>query len=186
MTTDQFIAKQHSKIAKLKTGEVIGIAAQDTHVKMVERIFEEGKTSAGAKLKYNSTDPLYVNPNTQSPKKFTTMGKPKEGRKRGDSKFKDGTPHKTGYFDSYMDFRAKIGRETSFMNLDLFGILKSDFGKGVIKLSPVSWISTVTNEANKGKLESFNVFFQLNKDERGNFKEVLRDESMKILKEDLR
>jgi hypothetical protein len=184
MTTDQFIAKQHKKIAELKTGVVIGIAAQDTHAKMVERIFEEGKTSAGAKLKYNSTDPLYVNPNTQSPKKFVPMGKPKEGRKRGDSKFNDGTPHKTGYFESYKSFREKIGRDTEFMNLNLFGNLQNDFGKGVVKLSNESWISTVTNAANKGKLESFNVFFQLNKGERENFKDVLEYESLEILKFD--
>jgi hypothetical protein len=179
MTTDQFIQKQHRKIAELKSGKVIGIAAQDTHVKMVERIFEEGKETSGEKNKYNSTDSLYVNPNTESPKRFPPKGK------TGKTKFKNGEPHKTGYFDSYKDFRAKIGRETGFVNLNLFGNLQNDFGKGVVKLSNESWISTVTSTLNKPKLEKFADYFKLNKSERENFKEVLEFESMNILKEGL-
>jgi hypothetical protein len=176
MTTDQYIKNQHAKINELKSGVVIGIAAQDTHVKMVERIFEEGKDSSGEKAKYNSSDPIYVNPNTESPKRFPPKGK------TGKTKFKNGEPHKTGYFNSYKDFRQKIGRETGFMNLNLFGNLQNDFGKGVVKLTNESWISTVTSVLNKGKLEKFADYFSLNKDERLNFKDVLEFESLKILK----
>jgi hypothetical protein len=176
MTTDQFIAKQHNKIAKLKTGDVIGIAAQDTHVKMVERIFEKGKDGTGAKRDYNNTNSLYVNPNTESPKRFPPKGK------TGKTKFKNGEPHKTGYFDSYKDFRSKIGRETGFVNLNLFGNLQNDFGKGVVKLSNESWISTVTSGLNKPKLEKFAEYFKVNKEERENFKDVLEYETLAILR----
>src|SRR6478736_5963469 len=114
MTTNEYISKLNSKIAKFKTGLSIGIAAQDTHVKMVERIFEEGKTADGEQKQYNDSTPLYVNPNN-SPKKFPTKGKD------GKAKFKNGEKHKTGYFDSYKAYRDKIGRDTDKVNLTLWG-----------------------------------------------------------------
>jgi hypothetical protein len=180
MTTQEYIANQHRAIQKLASGLPIAIAAQDTHVKMVERIFEEGKEADGSKNKYNSTDPLYVNPNN-SPKKFPTKGKPNE-KGVAKSKFENGQSHKTGYFESYKDFRAKIGRETGFVNLNLFGILQSDFGKGVIKVDNLKYVSTVTNEANKGKLEKFEKYFELTPEEKQNFKEVAEFEALEILR----
>lgn len=175
MTTDQFIQKQHAKLARLKSGEAVAIAAQDTHVMMVERIFEKGKEADGSKNKYNSTDPIYANPKN-SPKNFEKKGK------NGDTKFSNGDEHKTGYFNSYKDYRQKIGRETKFVNLNLFGILQSDFSKGVIKLDSLKYVSTVTQEANKEKVEKFEGYFKANKEERKNFKEVLEYESLEILK----
>lgn len=180
MTTQEYIQRQHNKIAILASGKAVAIAAQDTHVKMVERIFEEGKETGGKKNKYNSTDPLYVNPDN-SPKKFPTRGKPK-GTEAGKTKFANGENHKTGYFDSYKSFREKIGRQTGVMDLQLFGNLRNDFSKGVVKLDNLSYVSTVTNEANKGKLEKFADYFSLNKSERENFKEVLEFESLEILR----
>jgi hypothetical protein len=175
MTTEEYIKKQHEKLAVLASGKPIAIAAQDTHVKMVERIFDDGKQTDGKKNKYNSTDPLYVNPNN-SPKKFPTKGK------NGDTKFESGEDHKTGYFKSYKDFRSKIGRQTGAMDLQLFGVLRNDFSKGVVKISDLVYVSTVTNEANKGKLEKFSSYFKANKAERENFREVLEYESMNILR----
>jgi len=175
MTTEEYIAKQHAKLAQLATGKPIAIAAQDTHVKMVERIFEDGKAANGSKHKYNDSDPLYVNPKN-SPKNF-----PKKG-KDGKTKFKNGKDHKTGYFDSYKDFRQSIGRETGFVNLNLFGILQSDFAKGVVKLDNLKYVSTVTNEANKVKIEANNTYFQLNKSERENFIDIAHFEALEILR----
>jgi hypothetical protein len=175
ITTEEYIKRQHDKLEKLKTGVAVQIAAQDTHVKMVERIFEEGKTAQGNTLGYNTTDPLYVNPKN-SPKNFQKKGK------EGKTKFDNGKDHKTGYFDSYADFRRAIGKTTSFMNLNLFGVFQNDFAKGVIKLAKSAYASTVTNEANKGKLEKFATYFKLNTTERESFKDVLEYESLKILK----
>jgi hypothetical protein len=175
ITTEEYIKRQHAKLEKLKTGVALHIAAQDTHVKMVERIFEQGETAQGNHLGYNTTDPLYVNPKN-SPKNF-----PKKG-KTGKSKFENGENHKTGYFDSYADFRKAIGKTTSYMNLNLFGVLQNDFAKGVIKLAKSAFASTVTQEANKVKLEKFATYFKLNKEERESFKDVLEYESLKILR----
>jgi hypothetical protein len=180
MTTQEYIKRQHDKINLLKSGIAIGKAAQDTHVKMTKRIFEEGETAQGNKLGYNSTDPLYVNPETQSPKKFPTKGK--NGNDTFKSGKKKGKKHVTGYFDSYKDFRQTLGLESGFMNLNLTNIFHSDFGKGVVKLEGSAYVSTVTQEANKGKLEKFETYFKLNNEERENFKEVLEDETLEILK----
>jgi hypothetical protein len=175
MTTEQYIQKLRDKRARLESGEAVAIAAQDTHVKMVERIFENGKQADGKKAKYNSKDPIYVNPKN-SPKKFKPKGK------NGDTLFSNGDEHKTGYFDSYKDYRQAMGRETKHVNLNLFGILQSDFSKGVIKLDDLKYVSTVTQESNKGKVEKFAEYFKLNKEERKNFKEVLEYETLEILK----
>jgi hypothetical protein len=110
MTTPDFIKRQHEKIEKLKSGLAVHIAAQDTHVKMTARIFEEGETAQGNKLRYNSSDPLYVNPDN-SPKSFPPKGK------TGKTKFKNGESHKTGYFESYKDYRQKIGRESIYLGI---------------------------------------------------------------------
>lgn len=175
LTTEQFIKQQREKIALLMSGKAIAIAAQDTHVKMVERIFEDGETSNGNKLGYNTEDPLYVNPN-DSPKKFPTKGK------TGKSKFSNGEPHKTGYFGSYREYRQKIGRQAGFMDLQLFGNLRNDFSKGVVKLDSFTFVSTITNEANREKFKKFQAYFKLSKEEREHFKQVLTEEILRILR----
>lgn len=185
MTTQEYIQKLNSKISKLQTGLPIGIAAQDTHVKMVERIFEEGKKSDGSGIgKYNSTDLLYVNPN-DSPKKFPTKGKPdKNGKAK--SKFSNGESHKTGYFESYKAYREKVGRQTDHVNLNLFGNLHNDFGKGVVKLNTQTYASRISQGSNEkkreGMEEKYGDIFKVTEGERENFKEVLNFEVMQILK----
>lgn len=176
MTTQEYVKKLNGKIQTLKSGKALNIASQSTHVKMVERVFEKGLDSDGEKHEYNSTDPLYINPLTDSPKKFPPKGK------NGDTKFKNGKKHKTGYFKSYKAFREAIGYPADKMNLILFNIFHSDFGKAVIKINNESFVSTVTNEGNKGKLEKFSNYFKLNKLEKENFKDVLEFETLEILK----
>lgn len=100
-------------------------AALTVNADMSERIFVDGKASDGSDIgKYNTTEELYVNPKN-APKKFPTKGK------EGNAKFKDGTPHKTGYFESYAEFRKKVGRKTNKVNLVLFGALQSNLSNGV-------------------------------------------------------
>lgn len=175
MTTQEYISRQRAKLEKLKTGVAVGIAAQDTHVKMVERIFDDGKKASGGKNKYNSTDEIYVNPKN-APRNFPTKGKD------GKAKFNNGKDHKSGYFKSYKAFREKVGRQTQFMDLKLFGVLESDFSKGVIKLSDMSYASKVTNEANVDKVDNFSEYFKLSKAERKNYRDVSEFETINILR----
>lgn len=80
------------------------------------RIFTKGIASDGTPIgKYNTTDPLYVNP-ADSPKSFPTLGKP-----RADGSRRKG---KTGWFPSYAAFRNAIGRPTGTVNLQLTEQLK--------------------------------------------------------------
>lgn len=179
MTTDQYIAKTRQKIAILKQGKIISIAAQDTHVMMAERIFDKHHNAQDEKIgSYNSSNEIYINPKN-SPKGF-----PKKG-KDGKSKFKNGEEHKTGYFESYKTFREKMGRQTNEVDLKLFGRLQSDFTKGVQKKDNITYISGVNHDSEakiEGITEKYGNVFRLTPKERTNFKQVLAFESFKILK----
>lgn len=184
MTTEGYIKNLRQKIAILKDGKLIGIAAQDTHVKMSERIFDKHDNANDGKIgKYNSTDPIYVNPDN-SPKKFPTKGKP-DSKGKAKSKFLNGNDHKTGYFTSYKAFREKIGREGGEVNLQLFGLLRKNFEKGVVKKDALIYISDV-NPTNASKIEGlekrYGNIFRLTPKERTNFKQVLAFESFNVLR----
>jgi hypothetical protein len=181
-STEGYIQEQRRRLAELLSGKAMGIAVQNTHVKQMERIFEEGDNSKGGNIgKYNSTDPIYVNPST-SPKSFPTKGK------TGKTKFQDGKSHKTGYFESYKEYRQKIGRETGSVNLVLSGQLQSDLSNGLKKISPSNWVAAIKNPANKDKIDGaedrYGKIFDLTKKERENFKDILQFESVKILRGD--
>lgn len=169
-TTQEYIAELKRRAQQIAKGKSLAIAAQDTHVKVTQRIFDQGKNSEGKQIgEYDSNDPLYVNPKN-SPKKFATKGK------EGDAKFKNGKPHKTGYFESYRDYRSAIGRPTQFVNLVLSGRLQSDFRKGLVKISALRHVTGVSSENNdkiEGNEMRFGGIFSLTDEEKENFKNIL-------------
>lgn len=180
MSTQEYISKLKEKVKILQNGQAVGVAAQDTHVMMTERIFEKGNNAQDGDIgKYNSTDPLYVNPKN-APKNFATKGK------NGDAKFENGKPHKTAFFSSYKDYRKAVGRQTDSVDLVLFGNLQSDFGKAVVRKEGTSWASTVTREDSRHKIagieSKYGNVFRLTPKERDNFKQVLASETYDILK----
>ena len=181
MTVDQYIAKLNRQIEALERNDkALFLAASSVHGKMVTRIFSEGQTSAGAKIgNYNSTKPIYVNPKN-APKGFPAKGK------NGQSTFKNGRKRKTGYFQSYKDFRGKQGRETAFVNLRLHGRLQTDFANSLQK-SGNKYISGTKNAANTVKIEGnekrFNAaIFRLTKAEHDLFINILSKELINQLK----
>lgn len=167
------------KLMDLKSGRPLGVAAQDTHVKVVQRIFDKGKNAQNGPIgQYNTSNPLYVNPR-YSPKKFAPRGK------NGESKFKNGKTKKTRHFKSYSDYRQAIGRQVAFVNFKLSGTLQSDFGKGVQRINSLRYASGVriNNEKKiKGLENKYGNVFRLTPKERTNFKQVLAFESVTILK----
>jgi len=176
LTVDQFIAKQRKALAAFEDDRKspLRIAAYDTHAKMCARIFEEGENAEGGNIgTYNSTNPLYINPNT-SPKKLAPKGKD------GQTKFKNGKPHKTAYVSSYKDYRSKIGRQVSKVDFILSGELRSDFSNGRIptpeKVNNYKYVAGVKKEINAKKIEGleekFGTVFKLTKEERKNFKDI--------------
>jgi hypothetical protein len=177
MTTQEVINSLKAKVKILSGGQLVAIAAQDTHVKMSERIFDNNENSTGGKIgDYNSIDAIYVNPKN-SPKKFPTLGKPDKNGKR-----KTG---ETGYFESYKAYREKIGRQTKSVDLKLFGRLQSDFTKGVIKVDDLTYTSGV-NQDNADKVEGaedrYGKIFSLTEEEKQHFHDVLEFESFKVLR----
>jgi len=125
MKGSQYFKQVQKVYTQENLNKAILSAALTVNADMSERIFVDGKASDGSEIgKYNTTDELYVNPKN-APKKFPPKGK------NGDVKFSDGKPHKTSYFDSYAEFRKKIGRKTNKVNLFLFGVLQSNWSNGV-------------------------------------------------------
>ncbi len=181
MTTQAYIAKIRSKLEGLKqNNKPLAIAVANTHAHQMGRIFIDGKASNGTNIgSYNSTKPLYVNPLT-APKKFAKKGM------SGKTKFKNGKPHKTGYFSSYKDFRAALDRPTSFVNLNLSSQLVKDISNSLTKVSANKYVTGTKNKHNSNKLEGaedkYGKVFSLTKSEREKFKKVLQAEVYRALK----
>lgn len=179
MTVDQFNTKLAAQIEVISQHVPLGIAAGDTHALMMERIFVDGLNASGSKIGSYSTSPgMYVN--TQfAPQKKAAKGK------TGETKFKNGKPHKTTYFESYKAFRQAEGRESSFVNLRLFGNLQNDLSTGLKRVDDDLWIAVVRKNENWKKIQGFQVkygnVFSLTKDERSHFKKVLDFELKKVL-----
>ena len=88
------------------------------------RIFERGKDAANSQIGTYSTEPMYVSPKN-TPRKLSGKGK------TGAAKFRDGRRHVSRYFPGgYREFRAAVGRESSFVNLELFGDMRKSYIPG--------------------------------------------------------
>lgn len=180
MTGPEWVKKQKDRLKELASGKALEVAALDTHTIMADRIFNQGKAADGSEIgKYNATDPIYVNPRN-SPRKFGGQGKD------GDTRKKNGSSYKTKFFKSYQDFRAAIGRETAHVNLDLSGMLRSDFIAGLRKKSANEWIVSLKRKNNSNKAAGAEThfgkrIFALTKSERENFVEVMKEYTQQVL-----
>lgn len=176
MTTMEWLNKQKAKIKK--AAEVATEkAARQTHLTMANRIFIEGKNTSESNIgRYNSTDPIYVNPRN-SPRKFTPAGKPGSNVKK--------SKRATRWFASYRDYRAAAGRETAKVNLNLFGLLQSDFvtgfsGNGLVYTSVLK--NTINQKKREGLEKRFNAkIFSISKDEQALFSKLSGQEFNKIM-----
>lgn len=180
MTLDEFIADQKAKIEALRKKNIpLAKAVATTNAKQVNRIFVEGGKSSGSKIgNYNSSDPIYISPKV-SPKSFTPKGK------TGKSKFLNGKSHKTGFFKSYKDYRQSQGRESSFVNLNLFGIEFSDMANSLTQINPQTWTSGFKNQENvdkkHGQEAKYGIIFDLTKEEIKFYLNLLETETLKVL-----
>lgn len=146
MTTQQFIKKLDDQYEKISDAKFLLLPVTDVHARQVKRIFENGIGGDGVKIgTYNSTDPIYVDPD-KSPKGFPLKGK------SGETTFKNGKKHKTGYFDSYKAFRNVIGRESSFVNLRLTNNLNFDFTNS-LTLDGGLYVTGVKRKENSDKVD---------------------------------
>ncbi|HRB53982.1 MAG TPA: hypothetical protein PLD87_09930 [Bacteroidia bacterium] len=111
------------KATQLDMDKLVREVANNFYVENLRRIHNTGKDVNERLIGGGnySTKSTYVSLD-QTPKKFTPIGK------TGKSKFKSGKPHKSRFFpDGYKEFRQTIGAETSWVNLQLTGRLKTSF-----------------------------------------------------------
>lgn len=98
-------------------GDVVVPAASELLATIKNRIVQRGQNSADTKIGGYSTDPAYYGKDA-----FIRKGSFKAQGKNGDTKFKNGNPHKTEYFPSgYKGLREKQGRKTDVMNMSYTG-----------------------------------------------------------------
>ena|SRR5690349_2249939 len=192
MTPEEYDKKINDQLAlQDKALEQAFLATvKDAVGNMGVRIFEEGKNASGGNIgKYKNTNELYVS-DDRSPRKGNHKGKP-----NADGKTKTIT---TTYYESYESFRNKQGRESSFVNLRLFGRLMSDFFNAPvekdsakiptealpIKVNPFVYYTRVRDE-NIGKMKGaenkYGKVFAHTKEERERFNKTLNFEINKRL-----
>lgn len=164
MTIKQFNKKLDEQLEKISDAKFLLSCVSEVHSRQVKRIFDQGLDGKGGRIgQYNSTKPLYVDPDT-SPKSFPLKGK------SGSDTFKSGKKHKTGYFDSYKAFRQAINKQTSFVDLRLKEDLKLDFTNSLTLFGRVYQTGTKRAENSKkvdGAVDKYGVdTFQLMQSER--------------------
>ena len=175
------------RLNRLKDGEHVFIACSDSVADMSVRIFEQGIASDGGKIgEYNKTNPLYINTKKNSPKQVKPQGKP-IGGKKGKTKHDNGEPYKTTYFESYADFRSKIGRSSDTVNLSLSGRLQLDFTNGLQKISNNEYVIKLKSKLNankaKGNEDHFDTtIFNPTKNEEAELLKVVSFESLRIMR----
>lgn len=186
MNTEQFIEKQKRIVREIVNKDLpLQRAAASTLRKQATRIFVDGNNSSATPIgKYNATTPLYVNPKTTGGA-TSKLGAPKG--KTGQSKFKDGTPHKTVWVESYKVLKGKIGQKNDTVRLVLSGDLRSDFSTSQLrKIGVHEYESGVKREANikkaQGAEEKYGKIFSSTTAEVQNFFEVAAKEYNLILK----
>lgn len=123
------LSKELAQKAKLsETVTIVAVKAVEVFYK--QRIFKDGKDSNGAQIGDYSVIPFYINP--QSP---NLLGVKKGGLKpigkTGQTKFKNGNPHKTAYLaNGYKELRQKTGRQSAKVDLNLSGSLSASIRTG--------------------------------------------------------
>lgn len=199
MTIEEYIAKQRRLLQQLATVNMpLQIAARSTMAMQANRIFVKGEKSDGSQIgQYDTTHPLYINPN-KSPRKSPDKAKGIEGLspigKHGQTVFKNGKPHVTSYVKSYKELRNKIGRQTSHVDLVFSGDLQSDFRNAPIdskevnpkKISVNEYQTVLVRDENVDKIRGSERKYggkitDLQKAEKDKFYEVLGFEYRKLM-----
>jgi len=112
----------------VKEAKAFGIAVATIHTDINERVFEDGLDAHGVKIgEYSENEGRYAKPGSKK------------------TKFYEG---------GYREFKADIGKESSFVNLELSGNLKMDFSNGLRKVSPLKYQIAVSQKINAVIIES--------------------------------
>jgi hypothetical protein len=173
MKGSEYIANIRKRVDQNAMNKAVMSAALTVVADMSQRIFVEGKASNGSDIgKYDTENELYVSPEN-SPKKLPLKGKD------GKSKKANGEKYKTSYFESYSAFKKKVSGKNNKVNLNLFGILQSNFANGVSQDGNAVIVSLTEENDNKkeGQEARFNkkIFF-LSKQERAKYVRLVKSQ----------
>lgn len=183
MTIDEFNKKLEEKIKLIeKENKPLLLAVKSITALQSKRIFLDGKNAAEAPIGEYKNREYWINPKN-SPKKFTPKGKD------GKTKFKNGEPHKTGYFTNWLAHKEAIGRNKRVKTVDLLytGELSRNWANAEIlskaaatKITQHNYIVSLTQK-NKDKTERYGNVLGLSKKEKDIFLKVVQFELKKAL-----
>lgn len=116
---DEVLGRLKKEFSPTNMDKMVREIAMNVYASNLRRVHNEGKAVSGNIGKY-STKPLYVNPAKAGVRQFSKKGK------TGKTVFKNGKPHKTGYFSGYGSFKSAIGFSTT-VNMEVTGRLRADW-----------------------------------------------------------
>lgn len=183
MTTNEFNKKLEEKIQLIeKENKPLLLAVKSVTALQSKRIFLDSQNVSNAPIGDYKNREYYVNPKN-SPKKFPTKGK------SGETKFKNGQAHRTGYFTNWLALKKTIGRNQRVNTVDLFytGALSRNWANAeilskasAIRVNQHNYIVSLT-EANKAKVSRYGNVFGLSKNEKDVFLKTVQFELKKSL-----
>jgi hypothetical protein len=187
LTTDEFIKKQNAKLAVILEKNIpLQLAVRSVMAMQSKRIFLEGKNSKGSLIGNYGNYPLYV---SEKYRKSTNLPSfPLKG-KTGETKFKNGNTHKSGYFGNYLAFKiaVKLNKRVNTVDLFLTGTLHRHWANGDVvgkaearKVSVNEYYVGISNDDAK-KIDRYNNVFNLSLQEKETFFKVIRGELKKAL-----
>lgn len=168
MTVQDLINDVQKAIVKLGSEEVssrVGLAVcSNVEANIKRRVFNDGLATDGGKIGDYSTTPIYVNNDgyTGLPNRFKPVGKNSSGN------FKNGNPRKSKYYSGgYKAFRNDVGRQTSYVDLELTSAMRLAFVTGRTSRGfAVGFINTEQSKKAVGNEKRFGkVIFSPNRDE---------------------
>lgn len=182
MTIEEYIEKLRAASREIDLGKPLFLASSSATKEMITRVFVKGQNETGKTFQYNTTTDIYVDPLTSPGKKFPTKGK--TGKDTFSSGNKKGEKHKTGWFESYKDYRDVIGRPTDKINFDLSGELRSDLSGGLRRVNNNEYVLELKRDIDVKKRsgfdDRFNKVFGINKAEEATFQRVYKDEILRL------
>lgn len=188
MTTEEFLRQQDAKFrAIIEKNIPLQIAVRSIMALQSRRIFLEGKNASNSLIGNYSTKPIYVSGSLSKKSNLPTF--PLAG-KYGETKFKNGTIHRSGYFGNYLAFKRAINRNKRIGTVDLFltGTLhrhwanNDSVGKAEArKINQHRYIVAIS-ESDVKKIERYGNVFGLSLQERKLFFTVLQKEFNKAMK----
>jgi len=174
MTTEQFIDKLNAKLKAIEDfDKPLELSVRSVMALQSNRIFFNGKNTEGGIIGKYVQKGIYISQDITKKLGIAALPEPLKG-KGGESKFKNGKPHKTGYFENFLGFKKAVGKGEKINTVDLFlsGKLHRDWANAEIgepaeatKINQHNYVVSISEE-NHNKVERYGRVFNLSIAER--------------------